>query len=145
MPLLTITVPCETESPLQLFRIIQLAKQKNNRLQQESASKEKGKKEAPLICSHCSAAITTSKQAISVNGQHEHAFFNPAGIAFEIRCFRQAPGCQIQDKPTTEFSWFDGYSWQYAGCTSCLAQLGWFFMSAENKDSFFGLITSKVI
>ena len=144
MLLLTITVPCETENPLQLFRI-QLTKQKNNRLQQESDSKEKEKKEVPLICIHCSAAITTSKQAISVKGHHEHAFFNPAGIAFEIRCFRQAPGCQVRGKPTTEFSWFDGYSWQLATCNSCLAQLGWFFMSARNKNSFFGLITSKVI
>jgi hypothetical protein len=145
MPLLTITVPCKTENPLQLFRIIQLTKQKNNRLQQKSGNKEKKKKEAPLICSHCSAAITTSKQAISLNGQHQHTFFNPAGIVFEIRCFRQAPGCEVNGKPTIEFSWFDGYSWQFATCSSCLAQLGWFFMSAKDKDPFFGLISSKVI
>ena len=142
MLLLTITVPCETENLLQLFRI-QLIKCKDRRLQPESKNGEKEKKEAPLICSQCSGAITTRDQAISVNGQHEHAYFNPAGIAFEIRCFRQAPGCLVQGEPTTEFSWFDGYSWQYATCSNCLAPLGWFFMSG--KDSFFGLITSKVI
>ena len=128
--------------PLQLYRI-QLTKDKKDRLQPESDSREKEIKEIPLICSHCSAAITTSNQAISINGQHEHAFFNPSGIAFEIRCFRQAPGCQVQGEPTTEFSWFDGYSWQYAICSNCLVHLGWFFSSGEN--SFFGLIAGKII
>lgn len=142
MLLLTITVPRETETPLQLYRI-QLIQDKKNHLQPESDSREKEKKEVPLICSHCSAAITTSKQAISIHGQHEHAFFNPAGIAFEIRCFRQAPGCLVQGDPTTRFSWFDGYSWQYATCSNCLAHLGWFFSSEQN--SFFGLIAGKII
>lgn len=142
MLLLTIIAPQETEIPLQLYRI-QLTKDKKNRLQPESDSREKEKKEVPLICSHCSAAITTSNQAISINGQHEHAFFNPSGIAFEIRCFRQAPGCLVQGDATTQFSWFDGYSWQYATCNNCLAHLGWFFSSGDN--SFFGLIANKII
>ena len=142
MLLLTIIAPQETEIPLQLYRI-QLTKDKKNRLQPESDRREKEKKEVPLICSHCSAAITTSNQAISINGQHEHAFFNPSGIAFEIRCFRQAPGCLVQGDATTQFSWFDGYSWQYATCNNCLAHLGWFFSSGDN--SFFGLIANKII
>jgi len=105
MLLLTIIVPQETEIPLQLYRI-QLIKDKKDRLQPDSDSREKEKEEVPLICSHCSAAITTSNQAVSINGQHEHAFFNPAGIAFEIRCFQQAPGCLVQGDATTLFSWF---------------------------------------
>jgi hypothetical protein len=142
MLLLTITTPQKTETPLQLFRI-QLTKDNKNRLQPEPDSREKEKKEVPLLCSHCSAAITTRNQTISINGQHEHAFFNPAGIAFEIRCFRQAPGCLVQGDATTQFSWFDGYSWQYATCNNCLAHLGWFFSSRDN--SFFGLIAGKLI
>ena len=142
--MLSITVPQGTEQPLQLYRI-QLTETKKSSLQPGSESGGKEQEEIPLICSRCSSAITTSKQAISVNGQHEHAFFNPTGIAFEIRCFRQAPGCQIQGRPTMEFSWFDGYSWQFAACNGCLAQLGWFFISAEKKDSFFGLMTNKLI
>ena len=140
--MLITTAPQKTEIPLQAYRS-QLTKDKNSRLQPESDSKEKEKKENPLICRHCSTAITTNRLAISINGQHEHAFFNPAGIAFEIRCFRQAPGCLVQGDPTTEFSWFDGYSWQYATCSNCLAHLGWFFSSEGN--SFFGLIAGKII
>ncbi len=144
MPLLTTTSQPTTEQPLQLYRI-ELTRQKNNRHKQKPQSGKKEKKEIPLICSHCSTPITSSSQAVRVLGLHEHVFFNPAGIAFEIRCYRQATGCLVQGNLTAEFSWFDDYSWQFATCGNCLAQLGWFFVSAKRKNSFFGLITSKVI
>ncbi len=144
MQLLTIMHPGRVEQPLQLYRI-QLTSQKKNRPGPESDTRGKEQDETPLICSHCSSAITTDREAVTVNGQHEHAFFNPAGIAFEIRCFRRAPGCRIQGKPTTEFSWFQGYSWQFAHCNNCLLQLGWFFQSARQQKTFFGLMSSKVI
>ena len=140
--MLTITAPQKVERPLLLYRI-ELIERKKNRLQPESENREKEKKETPLICSLCSGTITSSSQAISKNGQHEHAFFNPAGIAFEIRCFREAPGCLVQGDPTTEFCWFDGYSWQYGICSNCLAHLGWFFSSEQ--DGFFGLIVGKIM
>ena len=51
-----------------------------------------------------------------VNGRHAHAFFNPAGIAYELRCFRTAPGISAEGAPTGEFSWFPGCRWQIALC-----------------------------
>lgn len=142
--MLTIMHPGRVEQPLQLYRI-QLTSQKKNRPGPGSDTRGKEQDETPLICSHCSSAITTDREAVTVNGQHEHAFFNPAGIAFEIRCFRRAPGCRIQGKPTTEFSWFQGYSWQFAHCNNCLLQLGWFFQSTRQQKTFFGLMSSKII
>jgi len=136
--------PGRVEQPLQLYRI-QLKGQKKNSSGPGSNTREKKQDETPLICSNCSSAITTARQAIAINGQHEHAFFNPTGIAFEIRCFRLAPGCRLQGKPTTEFSWFEGYSWQFAHCDNCLIQLGWFFRSVEKQKSFFGLMSGRVI
>lgn len=99
--------------------------------------------EQPLLCKVCSAAITQKKETVSKNGLHEHVFFNPAGVTFEVRCFQRAPGCFIQGDPRTEFTWFHGYSWQYALCSSCLTHLGWRFNS--NQDSFFGLIATRLI
>jgi hypothetical protein len=136
--------PGKVEQPLQLYRI-QLTEQRKNSSSPGSDNRTEEQDETPLICSHCSSTITTGRQAIAVNGQHEHAFFNPTGTAFEIRCFRLAPGCLLQGEPTYEFSWFQGYSWQFAHCGNCLVQLGWFFQSAEDQHSFFGLITGKVI
>jgi hypothetical protein len=99
--------------------------------------------ERPLLCAICSAPITHRREAIAKNGLHEHVFFNPAGIAFEVRCYRRASGCSIQGEPTDEFTWFDGYSWQYALCASCLTHLGWWFTAKD--DSFFGLIGDRLI
>ena len=98
--------------------------------------------ERPLLCAICRSVVTEPAQAIEINGRHEHAFFNPAGIAYELRCFRQAPGANIQNKPTAEFSWFAGYLWQIAVCTACGAHLGWRF---TGPSSFYGLIGAKLI
>ncbi len=97
---------------------------------------------APLVCRRCRAVITSRDQAIVVNDAHFHAFFNPAGIVYEIRCFRRAPGCFIHGRPTTEFTWFNGYSWQFCLCSTCLTHLGWFFSAAG--FSFYGLIGTRL-
>ncbi len=147
MPLLTITAPATDFFPLNLFRL-ELIRQKDKQNESGEDSREQALKKKPLICSHCSATITSREEAVSVNGQHEHAFFNPAGIAFEVRCFMKADGCLIRGEPTTEFSWFDGRCWQYASCSNCLAHLGWLFSSSYESDttsSFFGLIADKLI
>lgn len=76
-----------------------------------------------------------------VNGSHEHAFFNPAGIAFQIRCFRTAPGAAAQGDASNAFTWFPGYRWQVALCSTCHTHLGWLF---ANGSAFFGLIASRL-
>jgi len=96
-----------------------------------------------ILCRFCSSAVTSQAAAINKNGRHDHVFFNPAGIAFEVSCFREAPGCVIQGKATTTFSWFSGYAWQYALCANCLTHLGWRFTS--KKDTFFALISTRLL
>lgn len=90
-----------------------------------------------ILCAACGAEITHRRHGIAIDDRHTHAFFNPAGIAFEIRCFRAAPGATPQGNPSAEFTWFPGYRWQIAICTACHAHLGWLF---TNGASFFGLI-----
>ena len=85
--------------------------------------------------------ITTPDQAVHVNGRHGHAFFNPAGIAYELRCFRSAPGISVAGAPTSEFSWFSGCHWQIALGAACRTHLGWLFTGAE---SFAGLISGRI-
>jgi hypothetical protein len=96
-----------------------------------------------LLCRSCRSTVTANRHSISVNSSHHHAFFNPAGIVYEIRCFSEAAGTIIHGEPTTDFSWFQGYNWQYCLCGRCLIHLGWFFSSSA--DSFYGLIASKLL
>lgn len=98
-----------------------------------------------LLCRTCRARITSEDLAMTMNGQHQHAFFNPAGIAFEIRCFRAAPGALAQGVPSSEFSWFAGYAWQLACCATCHTHLGWRFVDQPGSNAFFGLIASRLL
>ncbi|CCO22034.1 cereblon family protein [Maridesulfovibrio hydrothermalis] len=95
-----------------------------------------------IICRECRFEITESVLAISVNGRHEHSFFNPHGYVFQIRCFSAAKGCISTGDPSSEFSWFANCTWQVAACGRCLGHLGWKFSSDSN--SFFGLIKNNI-
>lgn len=95
-----------------------------------------------LICKVCQLPITSSNESLEKGGKHLHTFFNPAGIVYEIGCFRRAPGCQVYGESSGEFAWFKGYSWQVAYCRSCQQHLGWMF---SGDDAFFGLIANKLI
>jgi len=94
-----------------------------------------------IRCAVCSAVITHHNQALQINNRHEHTFFNPAGITFELRCFRQAPGGSPHGEPSAEFTWFPGYRWQIVLCATCRTHLGWLFTGTQ---SFFGLITNRL-
>lgn len=96
-----------------------------------------------LVCSLCRHPITTEQERIAVNGSHEHRCVNPDGLLFHIGCFRNAPGCTDQGGPTTEFTWFAGFAWNYALCNACSTLLGWKFQGSD-APSFFGLILNRL-
>ena len=93
----------------------------------QNDEEDEKKAEKVLRCKQCDAAIAKAKDRISRAEKHLHTFFNPAGIVYEIGCFRRAPGCHVDGPRSTEFSWFAGYSWQISFCSSCSKHLGWFF------------------
>lgn len=95
-----------------------------------------------IVCRACGSVVTSRSEKISVGGAHCHTFFNPAGIVFELGCFRKAPGCRVTGGATAEFTWFAGFVWRFVLCSHCRAHLGWFF---EGRDStFFGLILTSL-
>ena len=98
-----------------------------------------------MFCRVCLTRITAAEQGISINGRHLHAFFNPAGIAFEIRCFRSAAGTVGHGPMSAEFTWFSGYSWQIALCKVCQTHLGWRFVASSASHEFYGLIVSRLL
>ena len=108
-----------------------------------SIEKDESEKEQQkgLLCRVCQLLITTSRERIEKDGKHLHTFFNPAGIVYEIGCFRRAPGCLELGSPSSEFAWFGGYSWQVVYCLSCQQHLGWKF---SGEERFFGLVVNKL-
>lgn len=97
--------------------------------------------EDEIFCAICSKSITRGRWRVERNDDHEHTVFNPAGQIFEIACYKEAPGVGVFGKPSYEFTWFKGYSWQITFCLNCETHLGWRF---SGSDIFFGLIKSKL-
>ena len=95
-----------------------------------------------VCCGSCHAEITLRSLAARRAGSHEHTFRNPAGYSWTIVCFRDAPGCASAGDLTTEASWFPGYAWCYANCSSCWRHIGWWFVGGE--PSFVGLIVTRL-
>ena len=120
----------------------QIRRDSGNPVIDSEAEESEGREERGLNCVYCRWMVTTEKEAIEVNGRHNHTFFNPMGIVFELRCFAKAEGCGVRGFPTHEFTWFAGYDWSFAHCTRCIAHLGWLYRSADH--SFFGLIGNKL-
>ncbi|MBT8354065.1 MAG: hypothetical protein KJO60_06060 [Desulfofustis sp.] len=110
----------------------------------QSIEKDESEKEQQkgLLCRHCRLLITTSKERLDKAGKHLHTFFNPAGVVYEIGCFRRAPGCIPFGPSSKEFAWFKGYSWQIVYCRGCQQHLGWSF---SGEDQFFGIIVNKLV
>jgi hypothetical protein len=91
-----------------------------------------------IICRNCGNAITTPENIITVNGRHQHVFTNPSGITYTIGCFSSAEGCTVMGELTSEFTWFEGFSWNFSTCSKCSVHLGWHYQNRDNH--FFGLI-----
>lgn len=93
------------------------------------------------FCAFCKTRIASEADTIDMAGAHQHHVVNPAGAAFDIGCFRVAPGCRVDGEPTVEHTWFAGYAWSYALCANCRAHLGWCY---EGNGRFFGLILARL-
>ena len=96
-----------------------------------------------IVCAGCGHPITTERQRIEMKGRHEHRCVNPDGVVFHIGCFHGAPGCASHGAPTTEFTWFAGFAWNYALCDDCSTLLGWKYHGTDGA-SFFGLILNRL-
>lgn len=97
----------------------------------------------PMVCVRCRRPITTAGDRIDVDGLHEHTQINPHGTIWTFGCFARAPGCVPEGKPSHEFAWFAGHSWQIESCRGCRLHLGWRFSSADRR--FHGLIVGRVV
>jgi hypothetical protein len=95
-----------------------------------------------IYCRSCRNLLTCESQTIRVAGQESYTCINPAGVKYNFRCFRDAPGCAVSGTATGEHSWFPGYKWQIAICGNCTGHLGWFF---SGTGSFFGLIAVRLL
>ena len=96
-----------------------------------------------LICLNCTAIIIPCDAAIDLGAGHTGWYTNPGGYRFYLGCFSRAPGCRADGPESNVNSWFPGYRWTPAFCTTCAAHLGWRFRSSI--DQFYGLILTRLV
>jgi hypothetical protein len=96
-----------------------------------------------ILCANCLANITSQEFLFFVDGRNVFRFTNPSGITFLIRLFSKAVGSVEKEIPTEQFSWFPGFSWNFAHCQKCETHLGWKYYSRDKN--FFGLIENKIL
>ncbi len=103
-----------------------------------------GDEDDALYCAACGELATRLRWRLVIDGAHEHLFVNPAGLGFEVLCFREAPGVFAIGEATDEATWFGGYDWQVALCAGCRRHIGWRYAGVGSPAVFFGLIKPRL-
>ena len=72
----------------------------------------------PIILS--SMQVGNAADAVSVSDAGiAGAFLNPHGYVLDVVTLRQTADVAVHGQPTLEHSWFPGYAWSFAVCSTC--------------------------
>jgi cereblon len=81
-------------------------------------------------CKRCNNSIACYGDIFAMaKGNVNANYCNPAGYIHETLTVQKTieNALQMVDRPSTDFSWFPGYSWQIAICSKCSTHVGWKF------------------
>jgi hypothetical protein len=130
-------------------------------LLQEDAKKQRSPVESPahepekapdeeriFVCRRCDTEISSRRQLFAMRAaSYVQVFPNPYGHMKVIYTFRDAKAVLLTGTPTTEFTWFAGYTWRIAYCAACRNHLGWLFESIDASEPpvFYGLLKDELV
>lgn len=96
-----------------------------------------------ICCANCQHQITEHAALMELAGAYTHVFTNPGGFTYEISLYAYAD-CVTHGPATMSDTWFPGYAWQLALCSSCHEHLGWRYRRSGSA-AFFGLIRDRLV
>nr|XP_040224089.2 protein cereblon [Anopheles coluzzii] len=103
-----------------------------------------------FICKRCESEIANYDDMFAMSKQGvQTSYCNPAGYVHDTLTVHKTKENSTLpvERPSTNFSWFPGYSWQIIVCANCRQHLGWKFV-AEKKNvlpkSFYGLSGTNI-
>lgn len=113
-------------------------------------------RESHICCSRCETRLSSVESVFTVGGAEgaTSAYVNDHGYIHQITTLREVDAEKILlfGPPSTENSYFPGYSWTICYCMSCAGLLGWSFRlvgrvgeSADRPTLFFGFMSSNVL
>ncbi|XP_050091140.1 protein cereblon [Anopheles aquasalis] len=98
-----------------------------------------------FICKRCDSEIANYNDIFAMSKQGvQTSYCNPSGYVHDtLTVLKTKENSTLTvDRPSTDFSWFPGYSWQITVCANCRQHLGWKFVATKKNflpKSFFGL------
>ncbi|XP_058811690.1 protein cereblon-like isoform X2 [Topomyia yanbarensis] len=103
-----------------------------------------------FICKRCEHEIASYNDIFAMSKQGvQTSYCNPSGYVHEtLTIYKTKDNSTFTvDRPSTEFSWFPGYSWQITLCANCRQHLGWKFVATKKNylpASFYGLSGNSI-
>lgn len=103
-----------------------------------------------FCCKKCDRGIANYADMFAMSNQGvSSSYCNPSGFVHEtLTVYQTLPKTtRTTTKPSTEFSWFPGYSWQIAICNACNNHIGWKFIATKRSlkpRKFYGLCGKSI-
>ncbi|KAJ4822785.1 hypothetical protein Tsubulata_020512 [Turnera subulata] len=101
-----------------------------------------------IQCKNCRSVIARRSDMLVMSTEGPlGAYVNPHGFVHEVMTLNKANGLVLIGRPSAEYSWFPGYAWTIANCSTCERQIGWRFTATKKKlkpQSFWGIRSSQV-
>ena len=111
-----------------------------------------------ICCSACNVSLSNVDCVFTVGGAEGTTgnFVNEHGFIHQVVTLRRIDEEEIilQGPPSTENSYFPGYSWTITYCQGCGSLLGWKFnwvgparqtVERNKPNSFFGFMSSSLV
>lgn len=114
----------------------------------EHAPDQEPEEEHVFVCRRCETEIASRRQLFAMRAaSYVQVFPNPYGHMKVIYTLRDARAVHAGGAPTSEFTWFHGYTWRIAYCGACGNHLGWLFESFEGGEpsTFYGLLKDELV
>ncbi|XP_055587816.1 protein cereblon-like [Uranotaenia lowii] len=103
-----------------------------------------------FCCKKCDRRIANYADMFAMSKQGvSSSYCNPSGFVHEtLTVYRTVVRTvRTSTKPSTDFSWFPGYSWQIAICNACNNHVGWKFIATRRgykPKKFYGLCGKSI-
>lgn len=101
-----------------------------------------------LQCRDCGAHIAGRTDIFSMSLQGpQGTYVNPNGYVHETITVYRVKGLSLIGRPSTDQSWFPGYSWTIVECSNCQCHMGWMYLAVKEDlqpTKFWGLCRSSL-
>ena len=125
------------------------AKRKKSPVESPAHNPEKEPEEERIfVCARCSTEISSRRHLFAIRAaSYVQVFPNPYGHMKVIYTFRDAKAVKLTGTPTSEFTWFAGFTWRIAYCAACSSHLGWLFEAFDGAEppAFYGLLKDALV